>query len=135
MALIKGTPLYEPILELEKMFTGFATTPALDIYEKDDNVVVEVAVAGINPRDIAITIENNILSIEGYSDKRSEVDETNYYRREVRSGSFHRVVNLPTSVAGQNAKAEYDKGILTITLPKKEEAKMQKIAIDVIGTQ
>ena len=135
MSLIKWTPLYEPFLDVERAFndltSGPSFNPAINLYEKDDALVVEVALAGIDPENVKIRIENNVLSIVGSLEKKSEVDEKNYYRKEVRSGSFHRLISLPTSVHGQDTKAEYDKGMLTITMPKKEELKPKAIDISI----
>ncbi|OGY89305.1 MAG: hypothetical protein A3B30_03770 [Candidatus Komeilibacteria bacterium RIFCSPLOWO2_01_FULL_52_15] len=136
MSLIKWTPLYEPFLDMEKAFNEMgmlqaASLPPIDLYEKGDQLIVDVALAGIDPSQVKINIEDNVLNIEGSVEKKSEVDETNYYRKEVRSGSFHRVIALPTAVNGSEAKAEYDKGILRIRMPKKEEVKPKKIDITI----
>jgi HSP20 family protein len=133
MSLIKWTPLsidpFEDAFNWPAMPATFA--PAVDVYEDKDNVYVESALAGINPADVAITIENNVLSLEGASQKKSEVDEKNYYRKEVRCGSFHRLVTLPTAVDGDQAKAEYENGILKIVIPKEEKAKPKNIKVEI----
>lgn len=135
MSLIKWTTLYEPFLDVERAFNDLALTsnynPAIDLYEKDDALVVEVALAGIDPENVHVKVENNVLSLEGTTEKRSEVDEKNYYRKEVRSGSFHRVISLPTTVNSEGGQAEYEKGLLRITLPKKEEIKPKAIDITI----
>ncbi len=132
MALIKWSPLYEPFLNIEQAFDDMrAYSPAIDLYEKGDDLIAEVALAGINPEQVRLHIEDTVLNIEGSMEKKTEVDEANYYRKEVRSGAFHRVVSLPTSVNGALAKAEYEKGILRITMPKKEEAKATPITIHI----
>lgn len=132
MALIKWTPLYEPFMEIERAFDEMRSfTPAIDLYEKGGDLVAEVALAGIDPEKVKLHIEDNVLNIEGSMEKKTEVDETNYYRKEVRSGSFHRVISLPTAVNAQATKADYEKGILTITMPKKEEVQAAPIAITI----
>lgn len=135
MSLIKWTPLYEPFFDLERAFDSFgsaqAFAPAVDIYEKDNNLIADVALSGIDPKNVTINIEDNILNIEGHTESKSEIDEKQYYRKEVRSGSFHRVIALPTAVDGSRASADYEKGILTVTMPKKEEAKSKPITINV----
>lgn len=135
MSLIRWTPLYEPFLDVERAFNGLAigsvTTPAVDLYDTADSVVAEVALTGFDPENVKIQIENNILSIEGTSEKKSEVDDKNYYRKELQSGSFHRVISLPAAVNGQETTAEYDKGILRITMPKKEEVKPKAVSISI----
>lgn len=108
-----------------------ANLPSLDIYQDKDNVYAKVALPGVDPEKVDITIENDILSVRGSSEKKSEIDEKNYYRKEIRFGSFHRSVQLPTHVNGDKAKAEFENGILKIQIPKKEEVKPKKIAIQV----
>lgn len=105
--------------------------PAMDIYEDENNVFVESSLPGIDPKDVEISVENDILTIEGRTEKKSEVDEKNYYRKEVRAGSFHRSVALPKAVKGEDAKAEYENGMLKITIPKEERAKPKTIKVEV----
>lgn len=141
MALIKWTPFLEPFEEMDKMleeWPGFGMsrrqagfTPAVDMYEDKDNVIVETQLAGIDPEKVNISIENDVLTIEGSSEKRTEVDEKDYYRKEVRSGSFHRTVALPASVKSDKANASYQNGILKVTVPKEEKAKPKKVKIEV----
>jgi HSP20 family protein len=107
--------------------TGFS--PAVDVYEKDNKVVAETPLPGIDPDKLKISIENDVLSIEGSTEKSTEVDEKNYYRKEIRSGSFHRAVALPAAVNGEKANAEYKDGVLKITIPKEERAKPRQIKI------
>jgi len=136
MPIIKWTPLYEPFLEMEKAMTEInslrsAFNPAIDMYEKGNNIIVEVELAGINPKNVQINIEDSVLNIEGRGEKHREVDENNYYRKEVRSGSFHRMISLPTSVSTDKTVAKYEEGILRITMPKKEKLANKPISIKV----
>lgn len=139
MRLMKWRPLFDPFEdEVEKFFSAFPSpfqagtyVPAIDLYQTKDDVIAETPLAGIDPKDVAISIENDVLVIEGKSKKESEVDEKNYYLKEIRSGSFHRSVSLPASVDGDKAKAEFENGLLKITIPKAERAKPKTIAIDV----
>lgn len=103
--------------------------PAVDVYEDKGQVVVEASITGIKPADVNVEIEDNVLKISGQVEHRSEVDDQQYYRREIRSGAFHRTVPLPTAVKGDQAEASYKDGLLKITVPKAEEAKPKKIAI------
>lgn len=105
--------------------------PAIDLYEDKDNVIVETAVVGIDPKKVNITVEDDVLKIEGSTEHKSEVDEKNYYRKEIRSGSFIRSVALPKRVKADDAKAEYNDGILKITLPKVEDVKPKQVKVDV----
>lgn len=134
MALIKWTPFYEPFLDMERAFgesTLAAFNPAIDLYEKDNNLIAEVALAGIDPEKVKINIEDSVLDIEGSLEKKSEIDEKNYYRREVRSGSFHRMISLPSAVNSEKTQAEYDKGILKITMPKKDEVHSKPMKVNI----
>ena len=106
-----------------------AFTPALDIYQDKDNVIVETPLAGVDPEKVDISIEDGILKIEGKAEHKTEVDEKNYYRKEVRSGSFFRSVALPAHVRGDDAKADFNKGMLKISIPKIEEVKPKKIKV------
>ncbi len=138
MAIVRWTPLFPNIDEFDKWFDDWSImprmsnfVPALDVYQTKDSVVVETPVAGIDPENVNISIENDVLTLEGKSEKKSEVDEKNYYRKEVRYGSFHRSVALPVSVNGEKAKATYEKGVLKITIPKEERAKPKTVKVEV----
>ena len=135
MSLIKWTPFLEPSVgdEFEKFFDWPTAnfSPAVDIYQDDNQVMVETPMAGINPEKVDITVENNILTIKGESEKKSEVEDKDYYRKEIRRGSFYRLVQLPAQVVGEKASAEYKNGILKITLPKAPAAKTKSIKVEV----
>ncbi len=107
----------------------FGFTPAVDMYEDKDNIVIEAQLGGIDPEKVDISIENNVLSIKGESEKKSEVDEKNYYRKEIRRGSFYRSIPLPTKVDGDQATAVNEDGVLKITVPKAAEVKPKTIKI------
>ena len=135
MSIIQWRPMLDPFQEFDRFFEdsplvqnrGFV--PALDVYQTDNEVIVETPLPGIDPDKVNISVENDVLTIEGKTEKKSEVDEKNYYRKEVRVGGFHRAVALPSSVNGENAVAEYKDGVLKITIPKEERAKPRQIKI------
>ena len=138
MALIKWAPLLEPFEEMDKMFSDFMPSlrsgqtgfvPAVDMYEDKNNVIVEAQLAGIDPEKVDISIENDVLCIKGESEKKSEVEDKNYYRKEIRQGSFYRSVPLPAHVIGDRASAEAADGVLKISIPKAPEAKPKTIKI------
>jgi len=138
MPIVKWTPMLDPFDEFDKFFSGVPAlsqtggfVPSMDIYEEKDRVVAEVQLAGIKPEDVNISIENDILTIEGQSEKKSEMEEKNYYRKEVRTGSFHRSVALPAGVKGEEAEAEYENGILKISIPKAESAKPKTVKVQI----
>ena len=105
--------------------------PAVNISQTETDVVAEVPLPGVNPEKVEITIENDVLTIHGKEEKTSEVEEQNYTRREWVSQSFYRSVALPVSVKSDAAEAEYENGILRITIPKREEAKAKKVSIKI----
>lgn len=136
--IIKWEPLFaDPFQEMENFLERSAGTsrhgfvPAVDVYQTKDAVVVETALAGVDPKDVEITIENDVLHIRGEMKRESEVDEKNYYRKEVRAGSFYRTVALPTKVDRDKAAAESHEGMLKITIPKAVEVKPQTVKITV----
>jgi len=108
----------------------FGFTPAIDMYEDKDNIIVETQLGGIDPENVDVSIENNVLSIKGESEKKSEIDEKNYYRKEIKRGSFYRSIALPTKVDGNSAKAINEDGLLKITIPKAAEVKPKSIKIE-----
>lgn len=112
-------------------FFGGDFFPALDVYQDKDNVVAELAVPGIDPAKVDITIENDVLTVSGSTESKQEVKREDYYRKEVRTGSFSRSVVLPMAVKGNDAQAHYDKGVLTITMPKEESVKPKKVTVSV----
>lgn len=135
-ALIRWTPFLEPFEEMDKMFSEFMPgsrgpgfMPAVDVYEDKDNIIVETQLAGIDPEKIDISIENDVLSIKGEGEKKSEVDDKNYYRKEIRRGSFYRSIPLPARVLGNQASAVAEAGVLKISIPKAPEGKPKKIKI------
>jgi len=138
MSLIKWTPFLSEFDDMDKMMESmlpavrgnqFGFTPAVDMYEDKDNIIVETQLGGIDPEKVDVSIENNILTIKGESEKKSEVEDKNYYRKEIRSGSFYRQIPLPTKVDGDKASAINEDGILKISIPKAPEVKPKTIKI------
>lgn len=128
--------MLDPFQEFDRFFDEFPVSanhlgfvPEMDVYQDKENIIVETPLPGIDPEKVNISVENDILIIEGQSEKKTEVDEKDYYRKEIRSGSFHRSVALPASVRGEDAKAEYKDGVLKIVIPKEERAKPKQIKI------
>lgn len=104
-------------------------TLAIDMYETDHNVVVKTAVPGVKPEEIDITITGNTLTIAGETKAEEKIEEGNYIRRERRYGRFSRSLTLPSSVEGEKAEATFEHGLLTLTIPKAEEAKPKVIRV------
>ncbi len=139
MSLIKWTPFFPEFDDMEESMSSmlptvrgkqFGFTPAIDMYEDKDNIIVETQLGGIDSENVDISIENNVLCLKGESEKKSEIDDKNYYRKEIRRGSFYRSISLPTKVDGDNAKAVSEGGILKITIPKAPEVKPRTIKIE-----
>jgi HSP20 family protein len=105
--------------------------PPVDIYETEDAIVLKAELPGIDPEDVEVRVEDNTLYLKGERKYEKEVNEQNYHRIERSYGSFARSFTLPNSINAEKVKAEYKDGLLTLTMPKREEAKPKTIKIDV----
>jgi HSP20 family protein len=120
--------------ELDRL-TGLSVTNdstlAVDVYETDTDVVVKMPVAGIKPDDLDISVTGDTVTVKGETRVEDEDNDNkrNYYYREVRYGSFARSVTLPAPVQSDKAEAKTENGVLTLTLPKAEEAKPKSIKV------
>lgn len=114
---------------------GSLTTwaPAVDIYETEHELVVKADLPDVKPEELDIRVENNILSIRGERKFEKKVNENNYLRVERSYGSFTRSFSLANSVNTEAIKAEYKNGVLTLSIPKREEAKPKQIKVNVEG--
>lgn len=131
--------------EMDRVFDRFfnpSTTeglsiwaPAVDVRETNDELHVTAELPGLKPEDVNVTVENGVLTISG--EKKQEVQEGkedgDYYLFERRYGRFERSFTLPRSVNADRVKARFENGILTVALPKAEEAKPRKVQIEVNG--
>jgi HSP20 family protein len=129
--------------EMNRMFDGFfrgtgdedyaisSWTPAVDIAEHDDEYLVKVELPGVNKDEVKLTLENNILTIRGEKNQEKETKKENYHRVERNYGSFQRSFTLPAAVKADKIDASYKDGILTVSLPKAEEAKPKQIEVKV----
>jgi HSP20 family protein len=106
-------------------------TPALDVFENKDNLVVKAELPGMKKEDIEVSFQDGALSISGERKGQENYEEAEVYRSERFVGRFQRTVSLPTAVNGDKIKAQYNDGVLTITLPKTEEAKPKQINVNV----
>jgi HSP20 family protein len=104
---------------------------AVDVYETDDDLVVKAALPGIDPDDVDISVTGDTLTIKGETKAEEEVKEENYVYRERRFGAYSRSLTLPVRVKADKAEAEYEDGVLTLRLPKVEEAKPKSIQVKV----
>ena len=105
--------------------------PRMDIYETNGEIVAEIELPGVEPKNINIEVEDDVLKVEARSERQEEVKEKGYYRKETGTRYFKRVVALPTKVLREKAEAEYKDGILKITIPKIKAEKKEKVKIKV----
>jgi len=151
MALIerRNRDLYNPWEEMRRLqdeinelfdFGGFPTrtglfdrnmSPALDVVENENEFVVNCELPGMTEKDIDVSLASNVLTLKGNKSDEREVKNGKYYRKESQSGSFQRTLPLPSQVDADNIKAEMHDGILTISIPKTEEAKPKQISVEV----
>ena len=109
--------------------SGFA--PPVDVYEDEHNITLKIEVPGIDEKDIDVRIENSVLTVHGERKFEKEEKEENFHRLERQYGSFTRSFTLPSTVDPDQIRANYDKGILRISLAKKAEAKPKQIKVNV----
>lgn len=105
-------------------------TPSVNIRETESAFFVEAELPGLTKKDIEITLENNILKLSGERHFEKDTKEESYHRVERSYGSFMRTFSLPSQVDAESVKASFKDGVLTIEVPKAEEAKPRKIAIN-----
>ena len=146
MAIVKWNPgrdLVRAQDEFSRIFDNFfgnyddqdwfdgAWLPATDISENDNAIELKAELPGLKKEDIKISVYENVLSIQGEKKESSKTDKKNYHRIERSYGSFHRRFSLPAKVKGDQIKAEYKEGVLTLTIPKAEEVKPKQIEVNV----
>ena len=105
--------------------------PAVDIYETPNELVVKADLPDVNEKDIDVRVENNLLTIRGERKFEKSVSEENYLRIERTYGAFSRSFSLPNTVNAEAIGAEYKNGVLTVTLPKREESKPRQVKVTV----
>ncbi len=140
--IIKNDPFYDIVSARDSMdrmidnyfgrlpmtFEGYGVID-LDLYQTDNDVVVEASIPGIDPDDINISVAGEVLTIKGEVKNETESKNTDYHIKERRYGSFSRSISLPTQVVADKANAEFKNGILKLTLPKAEEVKPKTITV------
>lgn len=112
----------------EQMAHG-AWIPSVDIFEDQERLVLEADLPGLNREDFDISVENNVITLKGERKFEKKVEGDNYHRVERSYGSFSRSFTLPQTVTAEGATAEFENGILRVSLPKREETKARKIEI------
>ena len=111
-----------------------AWSPQVDIFENQNEIVLEAELPGMKPEDVNISIENNVLTIHGERKFEKKDEGDNFHRVERSYGSFTRSFTLPPTVSSDRAEAEFENGILRLTLAKREEAKPRRIEIKAGGS-
>ena len=132
--------------DLDRMFQEFPTPsffslwpertrwmPSLDVYEKNNNLIVEAELPGVPKEAVKLTCSDHTLTIQGETKKEEEEKREGYYRSERRSGSFYRTVALPEEIDCSKVKAEYHDGVLKVTLPKTAGAEAKARTIPISG--
>ncbi|MEO0072884.1 MAG: Hsp20/alpha crystallin family protein [candidate division WOR-3 bacterium] len=142
---------WEPLKELEELrrelddwFFGFTRpqrglrsmlsrsfTPAVDVIDKKDKIVIKAEVPGVDKKDMSISITDDEVTIKGEIKREEEVNEKDYYRCERVYGSFSRTIPIPTTIDKSQAKATYKDGILEIVLPKAESEKPKELKLEI----
>jgi HSP20 family protein len=117
----------------EEALTTTSFAPSVDIYEDEHNITLKLEVPGIDEKDIDVRIDNNTLTVHGERKIEKEEKEENFRRVERQYGSFTRSFTLPSSVDAGQVSADYNQGVLKITLAKKAEAKPKQIKVNVGG--
>ncbi len=105
------------------------STPAIDMYQTDDEVVVKAALPGFKADEVQINVTGDVLTLRGEMKHEEEKKEKAWHIREHRWGAFERSIALPTDVKADKAVADFENGILTVTLPKAEEVKPKTITV------
>ena len=105
--------------------------PALDLFTTQDAVIAKVALPGVKPEDVDVTIDGDLVTVRGSYEEQKETADVGYMRKELSRGSFSRSFAIPTAVKAEAAKASFKDGLVTLTLPKTEEVKPKHVKVDV----
>ena len=111
----------------------WTATPSmeLDVYEDGEDLKVKASAPGVKPEDLDVSIKDNVLTIKAEHNSEGEVNDENFLHRERSFGTYQRAVRLPESVNAEEASADYDNGVLTVTLPMLKESQPDVIKLDV----
>lgn len=134
--------------EMTRLFTGVmpasgnreemthgAWAPSVDIYEDKDRLILEAELPGMSREDFEISVENNVITLRGERKFEKKTEGDNYHRVERSYGSFTRSFTLPQTVTADGATADFDNGVLRVSLPKREETKARRIEIGGAGSE
>lgn len=121
---------FDRLFERPSARTASEWSIALDVAETEAAYLVKATVPGINPDDVEITLEDDVLSLKGELQRDEEVEEAKYHVRERRFGAFSRSIRFPTAVNGDAVEATYSNGVLSLNIPKAETVKPKRITIN-----
>jgi HSP20 family protein len=107
---------------------------AVDVAEDETAYIVKATMPGVKPEEVEVTLQNNVLTIQGEAKADKEINEERYHLRERRYGSFMRSLRMPANLKAEQIEAKHEDGVLTVRLPKMEEDKPKKIAIKAMTT-
>lgn len=136
---MKNLIQWQPLTGLNSIFEGslsdtlpvFDADLAVDIYEKDSQVIAEMNIPGVSESEIEISLEDDLLTISAQREAEEETKEKRYYSKEIKRGVFSRTVRLPRTVDSNQARAEYKDGVLSISMPVDTEAKDKSIKVPI----
>ncbi|MEB3181042.1 MAG: Hsp20/alpha crystallin family protein [Nostocaceae cyanobacterium] len=146
MVLVRWQPFQEMEhlrRQMDRMFdelTGFnqemktTWTPAVEMEIKDEHVILRAAVPGIEGKDLDVKVARDAVSIAGENRYEHKTEDKGYFRSEFRYGKFYRTINLPVPVENDKVEAEFKNGILTLTIPKAEEARNKVVKVNVVDS-
>jgi len=126
---VGAEPVRPGTAELTRLGATGSWVPPLDVFEDDDRLVVKVELPGIDPEAVEVSVEDSTLTVSGSREFERETEERNYHRIERRYGAFSRSLRLPQTADAERVDARFDRGVLTIEVPKREEARPRRIEI------
>jgi HSP20 family protein len=134
-AIVTGMPLPAPFLEglryaMERLADG-PLAPALDLYTTPEAVVAKVALPGVKPENVDVSVDEDLVTISGSAKRAQDTSVAGYVHKELSDGTFSRSFWLPTAVNAEGATASFRNGLLTLTLPKTEEVKTKRVKVEV----
>lgn len=116
-----------------ELFSGWETMPqpALESYVEDGKFVVRTDLPGIDPKNIDVKVMGNVLTIKGSREDKTESKKADFYKREIRYGSFERAITLPEGIDAEDLKASYHDGVLELTAPMPKEALPKEVKVQI----
>lgn len=137
--ITRWSPFFDSFDKMDEFFKDLPMVPMsrqglippVDMYETDKAVIVETPLPGADPKNVSVEIQNGFLTIRGTSERKTEVDEKNYYRKEIRAGQVFRQIPLPAMIQEDKAEASFDNGILKVMIPKSGDSDTKSIKIQV----